>query len=214
MNGIWTNLLQPRPEILTKYNLVLQQVHTLFRSLSAEGTNRANPLPNLVIHPPEPIPEGPPDLEFSSLLRMMRLPSVLAADEVTAAKFSQSGPSKKPSDDEILTDMAAIRDDHDARVERGLKAVQMLRDQYNWKIRVQADEEEIENDAMDEGSTSSSDSEDMFKSSGSTPHPLVAPAVEDDDDEDDDEDLEDAVLGKSAPGETLDDEAEMALVEE
>jgi len=108
-------------------------------SLQSGSTTRKirNPLPNVVIHPPQPINEGQMDNALSSLLRMMRLPEVLATDTETAARM-MGGEHEQDgrTDEDIIHEMRAIKEEHDYRVERATMAVRMLRDKYNWKRRI------------------------------------------------------------------------------
>ena len=145
-----------RPEILSKYNVILTQTHSLMLSISqatstnpATGRRMKNPLPSLTIHPTQPISEGQVDNTLSSLLRMMRLPQVLDSDKRIVATMSNGGgggagggstnysvdPPKK-TDQEIIDTMDAIRKEHDYRVERANMAVRMLAEKYNWRRRV------------------------------------------------------------------------------
>ena len=46
--------------------------------------------------------------------------------------------------DDVLRECAQIRDEHDKRVERAVRAVAMLRDKFDWKQRVEVEVEEPE----------------------------------------------------------------------
>ncbi|KAF9515352.1 hypothetical protein BS47DRAFT_1484556 [Hydnum rufescens UP504] len=76
------------------------------------------------------------DNALSALLRMMRLPEVLDTDIETVAQMGGGQDSDSRTDDNIISEVRAVRDEHDYRVERAVLAVQMLRDKYNWKRRV------------------------------------------------------------------------------
>jgi hypothetical protein len=51
---------------------------------------------------------------------------------------------EKPTYSQIISELTTIRDAHDARVDRAIRAVTMLRDKYDWKTRVEVEIEEPE----------------------------------------------------------------------
>ncbi|KAH6909985.1 hypothetical protein BKA70DRAFT_181893 [Coprinopsis sp. MPI-PUGE-AT-0042] len=59
-------------------------------------------------------------------------------------RFGAPAPPAKPEYDDVLKECAEIRDAHDRRVERAVRAVHMLRERYDWKQRVEAAQEEEE----------------------------------------------------------------------
>ncbi len=134
---------ESRPELLSKYNVILTQTHSLMLSVSqaastnpATGRRMKNPLPSVVIHPAQPVSEGQIDNALSSLLRMMRLPEVLDSDKRMVAAMSGSNALDPKTDEQIIAIMDAIRKEHDSRVERANMAVRMLAEKYNWRRRV------------------------------------------------------------------------------
>lgn len=129
---------------------------------AASGRKINNPLVNLVLHPPNPVPEGQMDHTLSSLLRMMRLPEVVAADKATV-KLMGGGDDSHPLDDEVtIREMEAIRIEHDARVDRAVRAVGMLRARYNWKRRItgELEPEELDPNTLDPAADGNEDDED------------------------------------------------------
>lgn len=44
----------------------------------------------------------------------------------------------------MLAECAEIRGDHDRRVERAIRAVGMLRDKFEWKVRMEVEQKEPE----------------------------------------------------------------------
>ncbi|KAG8935585.1 hypothetical protein FRC02_007513 [Tulasnella sp. 418] len=156
----------PWPEILNKYNNILQQTALITEQLTmtitgssfaaavAAAQNTAwprppiNQIPNLLLHPIKPIPQEADHL-FGSLLQTMRPPPVLQDDIEVVTKFEKDRERRgmKDLDSEgILREMEALRADHDAKAERGLRAVQMLKEKYYWRARpdFRAEEEELE----------------------------------------------------------------------
>ena len=51
---------------------------------------------------------------------------------------------KKPEYEDVLLECAEIREAHDSRVDRAIRAVTMLRDKFDWKQRVAVEVEEPE----------------------------------------------------------------------
>ncbi|KAF8955042.1 hypothetical protein BDZ97DRAFT_1635017, partial [Flammula alnicola] len=54
------------------------------------------------------------------------------------------GVPRKPEYEDVLKECAEIRDAHDRRVERAVRAVTMLREKFDWKQRVEVEVEEPE----------------------------------------------------------------------
>ena len=159
-----TNMMQPWPEILSKYNLLVSQTHTLSSSLSTlvqsnptttTASSRVkpiatNPFEKLALHPSLPLTDSQLDNEIVPLLRNQQTTQVLnlenelvhrirnssLANGSTAISKPMSG-SQNRSHEQTLRDCEAVRADHDARVERAVRAVTMLRDRYDWKARVE-----------------------------------------------------------------------------
>ena len=183
-----------RPELLTKYNLILQQTVLIFEQLNtrfvppglpphlaaalastaADEWPRppSNSLPNILVHPTKIIPPGDSENALMYMLGLRRSPEQLEKDVKTVERFekereikagtfldqkqnamsgkvsiepvgphhiipanmrNKAGPGPPPQ--EILRDMNAHRKEWDARAERALRAVQMVRDTYHWKAR-------------------------------------------------------------------------------
>lgn len=141
--------------MLGKYNDILQQTALVSEQLSATlgGGGRVpaaallaardqhdrwprppqNQLPHLLIHPALPVPN---ELDFymGSFLQTSRPPEVVEVDEAVVKRL--------PSSQDMATDpegalraIFALREEHDARADRALRAVDILRDRYNWRSR-------------------------------------------------------------------------------
>jgi hypothetical protein len=52
--------------------------------------------------------------------------------------------SRKPECEDVLRECIEIREDHDRRVDRAVRAVTMLRERFDWKQRVEVEVEEPE----------------------------------------------------------------------
>ncbi|KAG8899990.1 hypothetical protein FRB99_006328 [Tulasnella sp. 403] len=158
VHGYGNQIGPPWPDILTKYNNILQQTALISEQLTTTVTTSGsiaatlaasqaqsaqwprpphNQLPNLLLHPTLPVPQEM-DFFMGSFLQTSRPPEVLAADEAAVARFekereAQGQNAATPQD--ILNDMLAIREQHDNRAARALRAVHLLRDRYHWKAR-------------------------------------------------------------------------------
>jgi hypothetical protein len=65
-------------------------------------------------------------------------------DSAVSSKQPQDKDAEKPTYPQILSELTSIKDAHDARVDRAIRAVTMLRDKYDWKTRVEVEVEEPE----------------------------------------------------------------------
>ncbi|KAH8077724.1 hypothetical protein BXZ70DRAFT_693706 [Cristinia sonorae] len=175
------NYMLPWPEILSKYNILLSQSHSLSMSLVAlqqttsqqsrpgGTTQSANPYEKLALHPSVGMTDAQLDNEVIPLLRNQQTTDVLRLESETVRHLSEhmqtkgilgvlappltSGPSrlglgttqpKRTEYEDVLRECDSIRVEHDLRIERAVRAVTMLRDKYDWKARVEVEQEEPE----------------------------------------------------------------------
>ncbi|KAG8934151.1 hypothetical protein FRC01_004791 [Tulasnella sp. 417] len=140
------------PDVLNKYNNVLQQTALISEQLSmsmtpagslaaavaasqAQSENWPRPphnsLTHLLIHPLAPVP---PDLNnyVGNLVHTNRSPDVIIGDDQAAAPFQRSADQ---SFQDAVEDMRSIRDEHDARASRALRAVEMLKEHFPMRAR-------------------------------------------------------------------------------
>ncbi|KAG9000854.1 hypothetical protein FRB90_011723 [Tulasnella sp. 427] len=140
------------PDVLNKYNNVLQQTALISEQLSvsmtaagslaaAEAVLQAqsknwprpphNPLTHLLVHPLAPVPL---DLNnyVGNLVHTNRSPDVINNDDRAAGPF-QLNSDQSPQD--VIDHMRSLREDHDARASRALRAVEMLREQFPIRAR-------------------------------------------------------------------------------
>ncbi|EIN05470.1 hypothetical protein PUNSTDRAFT_122372 [Punctularia strigosozonata HHB-11173 SS5] len=213
------NALPPWPDLLSKYNILLSQTHNFSNSLlpaalssssqssfpTSRHTQTSNVLENLVLYPSVGMPDAQLDAEILPLLRKQQTPHVLALENATvrrlAAHLTTRGslgvllPSPpnaaRTTYDAVLRECAQLAAEHDARAERAIRAVDMLRDKYDWRSRVQVEQEEPEElewdprvaarDAMGDADTSATPAAEGGESEGSG---------SDSDSENDEEELE------------------------
>lgn len=109
------------PDVLAKYNLILSLSSSLDRSVPQA-------LHRLALHPALPISEAALDNDLSAILRTQQTIAVLDAESDVVAHV-QTALGKAP--------INTVRAEHDARVTRAARAVQMLREQFEWKARVE-----------------------------------------------------------------------------
>lgn len=158
------------PEILSKYTVLLSQTHTFSSALlsvpgsapvDGPGTSQGG-LARLALHPRVGLSDTQLDNDFIPLLRNQQTTDVLRMESAAVRRLSEhmetrgalgvsaptSGPGAntgpKPEHEDVIRECAEIRDQHDRRADRAIRAVAMLREKYNWRERVAVDEEEPE----------------------------------------------------------------------
>jgi len=165
------NAMPAWPDVLSKYNMLLSQSHNLSTSLlgpvqsSSTGTSQssANPYEKLALHPNVAMTDSQLDNELIPLLRNQQTTDVLKLENDVVRHLSERMASKgllgvltqtvrpggqnqaKRTDyEDVMRECEQIRVEHDSRVERAVRAVAMLREKYDWKARVEVDQEEPE----------------------------------------------------------------------
>ncbi|TCD64974.1 hypothetical protein EIP91_003387 [Steccherinum ochraceum] len=179
LNG--QNFMLPWPEILSKYNILLSQTHSLSMSLvmvqqaasqqarPGGTTQSANLFEKLALHPSVGMTDAQLDNDVIPLLRNQQTTDVLRVENETVRHLSEhmatrgvlgvlappatNGPSrlglggsqsKRTEYEDVLQECDQIRVEHDLRIERAVRAVAMLREKYDWKARVEVEQEEPE----------------------------------------------------------------------
>lgn len=209
--------LPPWPEILSKYTVLLSQTHSLSAALSGSG----GAFTKLAVHPRVPLADAQLDNDLIPLLRNNQTTDVLRAENASVRRLAAHmktrgsvgvlGPAaaggsaparptgeKKPEYEDVVRECEEIRAAHDARAERAIRAVAMLREKYDWHARVEVEIEEPEElnwdprfgageahrplEELETGSEGESEDSDEEM------------------DEDDDEDVEDIILAENTPG--------------
>ncbi|OJT06001.1 hypothetical protein TRAPUB_3188 [Trametes pubescens] len=151
------------PDILSKYNILLSQSHSISMSLLAAhqaATNaQGNPYEKIALHPRVPLTDAQLDNDLIPLLRNQQTTDVLRVENETVRHLAEHmeikgslgvlghapRPGGKPVEyDDVLRECEQIRVEHDQRVERATRAVTLLREKYDWKARVEVEQEEPE----------------------------------------------------------------------
>lgn len=127
------------------------------------GAASANAYAKLALHPVRGLPDAQLDNELIPLLRNQQTTEVLRVESDTVRRLSarlfsspsssapnlqnhnpQQGTTGTESYDAVLQACAQITAAHDARCERAVRAVAMLREKYEWRARVAVETEEPE----------------------------------------------------------------------
>ncbi|KDQ51891.1 hypothetical protein JAAARDRAFT_40713 [Jaapia argillacea MUCL 33604] len=195
------------------------------------GTGKAqeNPYEKLALHPSAGMTDTQLDNEIIPLLRNQQTTDVLRMENETVRKLSEHMETKgsvgvlfppasiapttsrgmpqiqprKPEYHEVLRECEDIKNAHDHRVERAVRAVHMLRDKFEWKARVEVDQEEPEDLEWDptaaNGGRNGGVSEDVTEGEGEGDVNMNGDGGNDDDEEMEMEDVLGEVNGRGTP---------------
>lgn len=170
----------PWPEILSKFNVLLSQTHSLSTSLVSPINFRAqqqqpgqgpppNPFTQMVVHP-STFASDQDNARTLTYLRSVPITTVLEAENATVRRIAEHmecrgsigvlsdapppppaqirygapPPPEKPDYYQVQLECDNIRNAHDQRVERAVRAVAMLREKYSWNSRLEVEVEEPE----------------------------------------------------------------------
>jgi hypothetical protein len=178
--------MPPWPDILARYNILLGQIHALFSFLSPpvpptqSGQQETTSIyQKLALHPKNSLPEQQLDQALAPLLRNQPTVQVLKEEDSTIRRLTAVLKSTTSEGIPIVTgpegcqqvvhECVEIKKEHDARVERAIKAVTLLKDRYEWKARVEAVNEEFGDDEIGDTGV---DNGDVIMGI-QTPEPLV-----------------------------------------
>ncbi|KAF8483619.1 hypothetical protein DFH94DRAFT_318259 [Russula ochroleuca] len=129
----------PWPDLLAKYAVVMAQTHNLSRALASSTA-----LASTALHPRAPLPDSTLDGTLIPLLRNQQTTDVLRAESASVRRLSAAlGLPEDPPPQAVLDTVAEAVAAHDARAERAQRAVAMLREKYDWRVRVAVDPDEV-----------------------------------------------------------------------
>jgi hypothetical protein len=137
----------PWPDLLAKYAVVMAQTHNLSRALASSTT-----LAGTALHPRAPLADASLDGALIPLLRNQQTTDVLHAESASVRRLGNA--LELPEDAPPHVVLEAVSEAvvaHDARAERAQRAVAMLREKYDWRVRVAVDPEEVWGDDDDDG---------------------------------------------------------------
>jgi hypothetical protein len=123
----------------------MAQTHNLSRALAASGA-----LASTALHPRAPLSDASLDGTLIPLLRNQQTTDVLRAESASVRRLNAA--LKLPEDPPPQTVLDAVSEvvaAHDARAERAQRAVAMLREKYDWRVRVAVDPDEISDENGD-----------------------------------------------------------------
>jgi hypothetical protein len=127
-----------------------------------------NQFTRIALHPSGPLTDTALDNDLIPLLRNQQTTEVLRLENETVRRLGErmqtrgiagvlgvpssshlpgttlDGEREKPTYPQVISDLTDIRNAHDARVDRAIRAVTMLREKYDWKARVEVEVEEPE----------------------------------------------------------------------
>lgn len=195
------NVMPQWPTILTRYNILLSQTHSLSTTLAATfPKSNANILESLALHPTLGLTDAQFDAGIIPFLRNLQTTEVLRMENETVRRMSEhtrtggtlgivTGVSKASHED-VVRECDQIKLEHDDRVDRAVKAVTMLREKYDWKVRVMVEQEEPEEldwDPRIQRQTMARVGEGLSSDSESSGHSAVDGAEESNDSEEEKE---------------------------
>ncbi|PPQ69703.1 hypothetical protein CVT25_012966 [Psilocybe cyanescens] len=225
----WPDILSKYNVLLSQtHNFSTGLVHP-FPTSSATTSKTAPPniFERIALHPNRAMADLQLDADVIPLLRNQQTTDVLRIENDTVRRLGEHmstrgslgvlgispppapaggfGAPKKPEYEDVLEECAGIRNAHDRRVERAVRAVDMLKEKFDWKQRVMVEVEEPEELEWDPRLGRVEETEDVEMSSGSeedeseeeeVPNKEVAPATVNSD-EDDEFNVEGALFNTS-----------------
>lgn len=125
---------------------------------AAQASSSGKPFSKIALHPSRPLPESQFDADLAPLLRINQTFEIGRQESATVRRLSSALPTaglqkERPNVPEthqaVIDACARIAHEHDARCERATRAVNLLRDQYDWRLRVEAEIDEEADHAVD-----------------------------------------------------------------
>ncbi|KAG6902428.1 hypothetical protein C0995_016607 [Termitomyces sp. Mi166 len=166
----WPDILTKYNILLSQtHSFSMGLVGTLSASAASQNSRSvpsSSPLERVALHPSTSLTDAQLDGEVIPLLRNQQTTDVLRVENETVRRLaehmvtkgslgvlapqppSKSAPfgiSKKPVEyADVIAECDEIREAHDRRVERAVRAVTMLRERFDWRARVEVEVEEPE----------------------------------------------------------------------
>jgi len=167
----WPDILSKYNILLSQtlnFSTALLQTQSIRANYFGGPTTQYNIYERIAIHPLSGMAEQELDTEAAPLLRNQQTLDILKLETETVRRLAEhmstrgslgvlGAPSpaapngfghfhqpKKPEYEDVLLECAEIREAHDSRVDRAIRAVTMLREKFDWKQRVAVEVEEPE----------------------------------------------------------------------
>ena len=209
------NIMPQWPTILTRYNILLSQSHSLSTSLAtALPKSNINIFESLALHPTLGLTDAQFDAGIIPFLRNLQTTEVLRIENDTVRRMSEHSHTggtlgimtgvSKASHEDVIRECDQIKLEHDERVDRAIKAVTMLREKYDWKVRVMVEQEEPEEldwDPRIQRQTMAR-MEEVLSSDSESSGPSAAEDAEGSNDSEEEKETENALGEGSVGGET------------
>jgi hypothetical protein len=205
------NVMPSWPMILSKYNVLLSQTHSLSNTLSTTLPKSDSQLfKNVALHPTVGMSDAQFDTGLIPFLRNLQTTEVLRMENETVSRMSEhmsgtrgslgvlTGTSKSTHED-VVRECDQIKLEHDERVDRAVRALAMLRDKFDWKTRVEVEQEEPEELDWDPRSQQQPAAHEEVVDTDQSDSPT--PEDGDTNDSEEEKELEDALtIGPGTPG--------------
>lgn len=167
----WPDILSKYNILLSQtlsFSTALLQTQTIRANYIGGPTTQQNIYERIAIHPHTVMSEQELDTEAAPLLRNQQTLDVLKMETETVRRLAEhmstrgslgvlgappAAPTngfghfhqpKKPEYEDVMRECTEIREAHDGRVDRAVRAVTMLREKFDWKQRVAVEVEEPE----------------------------------------------------------------------
>ena len=124
---------------------------TTASSSSTVSTISGKSFSKFALLPSRPVPESQFDADLAPLLRINQTFEIGRLESATVRRLSsrlptaglqKERPNVPDTHQAVIDACARIAHEHDARCERATRAVNLLRDQYDWRLRVEAEIDE------------------------------------------------------------------------
>lgn len=164
----WPDILSKYNVILSQTHSFYSSLSSSPSAQQSQPQTRS-PYENIALHPGVAMTDHQLDNDLIPLLRNQQTTDVLRMENGAVRRLAEcmvtrgaiatntlEGQNNQPTSgfatglgrrvtyDDVLRECAEIRDAHDHRVERAVRAVVMLRDKFDWKQRVEVEEPEPE----------------------------------------------------------------------
>jgi len=165
----WPDILSKYNVILSQTHSFYSSLSSPPSATQQSQSQTKSPYENIALHPNVAMTDHQLDNDLIPLLRNQQTTDVLHMENATVRRLAEcmvtrgaiatsslEGQNNQPAPgfgtalrqrvtyDDVLRECAEVRDAHDHRVERAVRAVLMLRDKFDWKQRVEVEEPEPE----------------------------------------------------------------------
>lgn len=171
MMPAWPDILSKYSTLLSQthnFSTALSQPFPAAAAASSSRKAQQTFYETIALHPKTGMTDAQLDSDVAPLLRNQQTMDVLRMENETVRRLAEhmntrgslgvlgmvqppapsggnfGGPARKPEYEDVLKECTEIREAHDRRVDRAVRAVTMLREKFDWKQRVEVEVEEPE----------------------------------------------------------------------